>query len=769
MLEVIAIIILHPTVSLNYTHDSLYFSLSYLLLIAEEKMNATLMNTSLPILTQPNESWIRYELLMLLVFVLGLTLIKLVSYYSRAILSFFSRTKVGKKNDNPITSAALKLLRQSPPEGSSNADMSTIAQLIKESPNVEPMEVLNQLQRIGIFPDINVYNTLLENFISEKDFQKAYQLFMEIKEPSSLVSPNINTYDIYLRGVLASINSGGQVDIGMINDLLKEMDKREISPRVSTFKEILEICIVSSATYKAWEYFVRMQDKYKLVPDCNTYWIILRGIRSTDRIPQCFDLMFPPLMGFLEYGDNEVEDNLINTVVDICGKFSCPERIEQLLDVLKKRGRQLGMVTYGKIITIYGQIHKSKQIDELLKEIRKLKLEFNEVTYGCVMEAYLRCGLYDKVEEIYQEAQKSVKFSSNIIIHTTLIRALAKKRDFRKVIAHYDKLKRDRKCEFNRIAYNALLDCCVKCGQYDKMSEIFEDMLKEAADQKDPVLDENDIEPDLITYSTLIKGMCKSGAIHKAIMLYEEMKKKGIELDEVFFNSLLDGFVKCNYSIEETDKIINDMVKLKIKFSNYTYSILIKLYTKNKMLEKALGVLEEMKKNGIVPGVVVYTCLLQVCIKTKMVNRAIELFKEMRQNKIQPDKTAYNIIVNGCIFSGKLLAACNILSQAMAESIILHDDVYNNILKNLPTNHKMTWTQKHEHATSVCNYVRLHKIPVNEEYFQLVLNQLVFSQTETNQQYYQYYQPQGYYYYQPYYQSYEDQTKFQQPYYRKNY
>jgi pentatricopeptide repeat domain-containing protein 1 len=708
---------------------------------------------------------------MLLIFVLALTLIKLVSYYSRAILSFFSRTKVTKKNDNPITSATLKLLRQSPspPEASFNADMSTIAQLIKESPNVEPMEVLNQLQRIGIFPDINVYNTLLENFITEKDFQKAYQLFMEIKESSSLVSPNVNTYDIYLRGVLSSINSGGQVDIGMIDELLKEMDKREISPRVSTFKEILEICIVSSATYKAWEYFVKMQDKYKLAPDCTTHWIILRGIRSTDRTSQCFDLMFPSLMGFLGDRENEIEDNLINTVVDICGKFSYPEGIEQLLDVLKKRGRQLGMVAYGKIITIYGQIHKSTQIDELLKEIRKLKLEFNEVTYGCVMEAYLRCGLYDKVEEIYQEAQKSVKFSSNIIIHTTLIRALAKKRDFRKVIAHYDKLKRSKECKFNRIAYNALLDCCVKCGQYDKMSEIFEDMLKEVVGQKELVLDENDIEPDLITYSTLIKGMCKSGAIHKAIMLYEEMKKKGIELDEVFFNSLLDGFVKSNCSIEETDKIINDMVKLKIKFSNYTYSILIKLYTKNKMLEKALGVLEEMKRNGIVPGVVVYTCLLQVCIKTKMVNRAIELFKEMRQNKIQPDRTAYNIIVNGCIFSGKLLAACNILSQAMAENIILHDDVYNNILKNLPTNHKMTWTQKHEHATSVCNYVRLRKIPVNEEYFQVVLNQLVFSQTETNQQYYEYYQPQGYYYYQHYYQGYADQTKFQQPYYRKHY
>eukprot|EP00826_Nyctotherus_ovalis_P041399 TRINITY_DN415_c0_g1_i10.p1 TRINITY_DN415_c0_g1~~TRINITY_DN415_c0_g1_i10.p1 ORF type:complete len:736 (+),score=259.75 TRINITY_DN415_c0_g1_i10:217-2424(+) len=735
-------------------------------------MNTNLTNTTLSIAVpslETKESWFSYELLMLLVFVLGLTLIKLVSYYSRAIVAFFARPKAVQKPENPITSAALMLLRQSPPEPSKAADISTISQLIKESPNVEPMELLNQLQRIGIFPDIIVYNTLLDNFIAEKDFHKAYQLFMEIKEPSSLVLPNVKTYDIYFKGVLASINSGGQVNIGMIDELLKEMDKREITPRVATFKEILDICTISGATHKACDYFVLMQDKYKLAPDCGTYWVILRGIRANDKTPQYFDLIFPSLMGFLADKESDIEDSLVNTVVDVCGKFGYPERIEGLLETLRKKKRQLSLVTYGKVITIYGQIHKSTQIDELLKEIKKLGLEFNEVTYGCVMEAYLRCGLYDKVEEIYKEAQKSGKFSSNIIIHTTLIRALAKKRDFHKVISHYDKLKRTKECKFNRIAYNALLDCCVKCGQYDKMSEIFEDMLTAASGQKEAILDENDIEPDLITYSTLIKGMCKSGVMHKAIMLYEEMKKKGIELDEVFFNSLLDGFVKCNCNVQESDKIISDMVKLKIKFSNYTYSILIKLYTKNKMLEKALGVLEEMKKNGIVPGVVVYTCLLQVCIKTKMVNRAIELFKEMRQNKIQPDRTAYNIIVNGCIFSGKLLAACNILSQAMAENIILHDDVYNNVLKNLPTNQKMNWAQKHEHATSVCNYVQLHKIPVNEEYFQVVLNQLVFSQNDTSQQYYEYYQPQGYYYYQPYYQTYSNQTKFQQPYYRKNY
>jgi len=719
--------------------------------------------------TKPEKSWIQYELLMILIFVLGLTLIKGISYYSGTILRFFARPKIPlKKDDSPISSAALNLLRKSP-SNNKNLTTASIVQLIKESHAAEPMEILNQLQRIGIFPDINVYNALLENFINEKDFQKAYQLFMEIKEPSSLVSPDINTYNTYIKGVLSSINSGGQINISIIDELLKEMHKREIIPRITAFNGILEICTVSGAIHKALDYFILMQEDYKISPEGSTYTIILRGIRSNEKYPQFFDLLFPFFLSFIT--KESVEDNLINIVIDICGKFSYPDKIEQILNILKQRKRSLSLVTYGKVITIYGQLHKSNKIDELLEEVRKLETEFNEVTYGCIMEAYLRCGSCDKVEEMYDEIQRSKKLVPNIIIHTTLIRALAKKRDFYKVISHYDKLRSNSECELNRIAYNALLDCCVKCNQYGKMSEIFEDMLKAAEKYKEVALEENNIEPDLITYSTLIKGMCKSGAIHKAILLYEEMKSKGLELDEVFFNSLLDGFVKCNCNIQESEKVINDMIKMKIKFSNYTYSILIKLYTKNKMPEKALGVLDEMKKNNIIPGIIVYTCLLQVCIKKKMITRAIELFKEMCANKIKPDKTAYNIIVNGCIFSGKLLAAYNILSQAMGENIILHEDVYNNILKNLLINQKMTSAQKHEAATTVCNYVRLHKIPVNEEYFQSVMNQFVFSQTamDMSQQYYGYYQPQGYYYYQPYYQGHNDQMKFPQPYYRKGY
>jgi Pentatricopeptide repeat domain len=41
------------------------------------------------------------------------------------------------------------------------------------------------------------------------------------------------------------------------------------------------------------------------------------------------------------------------------------------------------------------------------------------------------------------------------------------------------------------------------------------------------------------------------------------------------------------------------------------------------MLDKALEVIQEMKKNKITPGNIVYTCLIQTCIKAGNITLAL--------------------------------------------------------------------------------------------------------------------------------------------------
>jgi pentatricopeptide repeat protein len=52
------------------------------------------------------------------------------------------------------------------------------------------------------------------------------------------------------------------------------------------------------------------------------------------------------------------------------------------------------------------------------------------------------------------------------------------------------------------------------------------------------------ITPDLITYSTMIKGYCREKNLEQALVTLDEMEKRGIKADEVLYNSLLDGCCK---------------------------------------------------------------------------------------------------------------------------------------------------------------------------------------------------------------------------------
>lgn len=50
-----------------------------------------------------------------------------------------------------------------------------------------------------------------------------------------------------------------------------------------------------------------------------------------------------------------------------------------------------------------------------------------------------------------------------------------------------------------------------------------------------------------MTHSTFIKGLCKFRKIEEALELYDTLKyKENLIMDEVLFNSLMDGCVKTH-------------------------------------------------------------------------------------------------------------------------------------------------------------------------------------------------------------------------------
>merc|ERR1719231_1072844 len=174
------------------------------------------------------------------------------------------------------------------------------------------------------------------------------------------------------------------------------------------------------------------------------------------------------------------------------------------------------------------------------------------------------------------------------------------------------------------------------------------------------------IEPDIITYSTIVKGYCMSGDVDKGFEVLKEMKRDGKHCpDEILYNSLFDGCAK-QHRLEDALRLLDDMTDTHVVPSNYTLSILVKLLGRSRRLNQAFTMVETIcKEHGFRPNIQVYTCLIQACIQNRQLGRAIALHDEiLAEGGCNPDQKTYTVLARGCLQSGAVEKAVEVIRCA---------------------------------------------------------------------------------------------------------
>merc|ERR1719453_1224016 len=190
----------------------------------------------------------------------------------------------------------------------------------------------------------------------------------------------------------------------------------------------------------------------------------------------------------------------------------------------------------------------------------------------------------------------------------------------------------------NTITYNSMLDACAKCYTMNRA----EDVLK--------AMRATSVQPDIITYSTIVKGHCMEGDIDKALAVLKEMRAdKATKPDEITYNSFLDGCAR-QHRVDEALAALDEMQAAGVSPSNYTLSILVKLLGRVRRLNQAFTLVEDLSaKHRFKPNVQVYTCLMQACILNRKLDRALVLHDQMVHADCPPDEKLYTGLARGCL------------------------------------------------------------------------------------------------------------------------
>lgn len=130
---------------------------------------------------------------------------------------------------------------------------------------------------------------------------------------------------------------------------------------------------------------------------------------------------------------------------------------------------------------------------KVYENMKKDNIEISSITYGCLINACIKNNDLQKSFELYQELDQN-NIEMNTVLYTTMIKAYSKTHNLQKVIEIFEKMKKDRSNFPNNVTYNSVIDCCIKCNNLREAESKFAEMQA------------NKIKPDIITFSTLIKG-----------------------------------------------------------------------------------------------------------------------------------------------------------------------------------------------------------------------------------------------------------------------
>jgi len=553
------------------------------------------------------------------------------------------------------------------------ADTVIYGSLIKAAVESGRLELARQLFRESGNPDLLNYMSLIRAAGRERDVQKALMLLEELEQ--SPMSVDNTAYNCVLEvcvacsdreaaeGLLQRMEAAGQVDVISYNtylkillteglreevaEVLKQMHGRGLKPNAVTYNSLVKDVVARQDLQGAWRLIDEME-KEGIKPDAFTCSILMKGVKHTS-CPEDVDR----IITLIERAKVTPDEVLVNCLLDACVRLRNVQRLTQVLEQFKATGVVPSLHACATLIRAYGHARRLDRAWALWQELTEdRKVTPSEEVFASMVDACLANGDLDGAVTVFREMKQVLpEFSRGAVVFSALVKACVQRKLAKLATEVYDEIKDV--CTCSKVTYNTLIDALVRQGDMERATDLFRDMTLK------------NVTPDLITYSTLIKGHCVRGDLEQGLLLLALMQRRGIAPDAILFNSILDG---CAHKqmCSLTEMVLKDMESAGIAPSNFTLSILVKLYGRCNDLETAFKVVDTYPgKYGFDLNAQVYTCLMSACIANGELGRAIEVYERMTSANCASDAKTYQTLLSGCLRHDDLENGVRLVNDAL--------------------------------------------------------------------------------------------------------
>jgi len=174
----------------------------------------------------------------------------------------------------------------------------------------------------------------------------------------------------------------------------------------------------------------------------------------------------------------------------------------------------------------------------------------------------------------------------------------------------------------NRVNYTTYMKGLIRVGSFDTAADVLQHM------RQTP-----ELSPDLVTYSTMVKGHADKGDVAGGLKLLEQMLSDGVVPDNLVFNYLLQGCSLQVHGPSLVDDLLPKLISLGVKPCTGSISIMLKVYVKSCSWSKAFDLLQSAARRfGIAPEQRIYMQVALACHRAGETHWIRQIYKTMKQD-----------------------------------------------------------------------------------------------------------------------------------------
>merc|ERR1740121_1809883 len=496
--------------------------------------------------------------------------------------------------------------------------------------------VLQRLKATGSNLDVAVYNCVLDVCVSSGHLDRARELMDEMR---GRVDPDVITYNTLLKGYCQA----GKLE--KARALLADMAEAGLQPNDVSFNCLIHAAVSSGpgGLRDAWA-TIDMMERSGVPVDHYTLSILMKALKST-RNPKD---VAKTLALYDKSGVNVYSDEILfNSVLETCVRHD-HRRLEGILEGFSGSGLRPAVHTYGSLIKACGALRWLPRCWELFKELEQRGMEPNDVVLGCMLDALVSNAEVDQAVALLAEWKHRVR--PNTVIYPTIIKGFANSQQAGRALDMWHEMRREQ-VQANTVVYNAVIDAQARCGSMEVVSDLVKHMQVDGVtldaitystivkgycvkgDLAQAVevfrdMQKGGMVKESVVYNTLLDGCTRHAQFALADSLLEEMLSSNVlptnftlgilvkmygrrrQLDKAFevvemlskrFNLTLNGQVRMsllcvcvnNNAPQKAREVFEQMKLMPNGLDAKAYYTLIACYTRNGLLEDAIGLVEE--------------------------------------------------------------------------------------------------------------------------------------------------------------------------------